>query len=349
MTSSRSRRRVGAVSTVSAVVAALLLLATACGGSSGDTDSSGKSLTKIKFALDWTPNTNHTGLYVAQQKGYFKAAGLDVEILPYNNSSPDTLVSAGSADFGISFEDSYAVSKAAGANITSVMAVMQHWGTAVAVKADSGITSPKQLDGTTYGGFGVASEKPKMKKFIQDAGGKGDFKTVVLGTSAYDALYSGKVQFTEPFITWEAIEAKLKNEPLTMFNYTDYGFPDIYGVITIGNSSFLKKNPAVAKKFVSALQKGYEYAADNPADAAQVLIKANPGAFTNTKLVTESQALYSKSYLKDASGKIGTQTLDMWTKYPTFLYDSGLLADSSGKKLTSVPDYQSWFTNQYLS
>lgn len=346
MTSSRSGRRVGVFS---AVVVAVLLFAAACGGGSGDTDAAGKSLTKIKFALDWTPNTNHTGLYVAQQEGYFKAAGLDVTILPYNNSSPDTLVSAGSADFGISFEDSYAVSKSAGANITSVLAIMQHWGTAVAVKANSGITSPKDLDGKTYGGFGIPSEGPKMKKVIQDAGGKGNFKSVVLGTSAYEALYSGKVDFTEPFITWEAIEAKLKNEPLTMFNYTDYGFPDIYGVITIGNSAWLKKNPAAAKKFVSALQKGYEYAADNPSDAAQVLIKANPGAFTNTKLVTESQALYSKSYLKDASGKVGTQNLDMWTKFPDFLYDAGLLVDSSGKKLTAKPDYSTWFTDQYLS
>lgn len=344
MNSSRFHRRGSAVS---AVVAAVLLFATACDG--GSSDSSSGSTTKITFALDWTPNTNHTGLYVAQRKGYFTDAGLDVEILPYNNSSPDTLVSSGAADFGVSFEDSFTSSKATGANITSVFAVLQHWGTGVAVKADSSIDSPKDLDGKTYGGFGVPVEGPKMKKIIQGDGGKGDFTSVVLGTAAYEALYSGKVDFTEPFIAWEAIEAKHKNEPLKIFKYTDYGFPDAYGVLTIGNSTWLTANPEAAKEFVSALQKGYQYAADSPAAAAQVLIDANPGAFNDTKLVTESQDLLSKEYLKDAAGTVGTQTTEMWTGFPTFMYEAGLLADSSGRKLTTVPDFSTWFTNKYLS
>lgn len=346
MNLSRFRRRGTAVS---AVVAAVLVFATACGGGSSDTDATADGTTKIKFALDWTPNTNHTGLYVALQKGYFKDAGLDVEVLPYNNSSPDTLVSAGSADFGISFQDSFTTSKAAGANITSVFAVLQHWGTGVAVKDDGKISSPKDLDGKTYGGFGIPVEGPKMKKVIQGAGGKGDFKSVVLGTSAYEALYAGKVDFTEPFIAWEAIEAKHKNEPLKIFKYTDYGFPDAYGVLVIGNDKWLKSNSEAAKKFVGALQKGYQFAADSPAGAAQTLIDANPGAFNDTKLVTESQDLLSAEYLKDAEGKVGTQSDQMWTDFPAFMYESGLLADSSGKKLTSPPDYQTWFTNDYLS
>ena len=92
--------------------------------------------TTVRFALDWTPNTNHTGLYVAQQQGWFTDAGLDVQILPYNSTSPDTLVSSGAADFGISFQDSFTVSKAAGADILSVLAVLQHWGTAIGMRAD---------------------------------------------------------------------------------------------------------------------------------------------------------------------------------------------------------------------
>ena len=54
------------------------------------------------FALDWTPNTNHTGIYVAQQKGWYKDEGLDVKILPYSDANtPDTLVGTGQADFGV--------------------------------------------------------------------------------------------------------------------------------------------------------------------------------------------------------------------------------------------------------
>ena len=162
-----------------------------CGGGSA-APSGGGAATTVRFALDWTPNTNHTGLYVAQQQGWFTGAGLDVQILPYNSTSPDTLVSSGAAEFGISFQDSFTVSKAAGADIISVLAVLQHWGTAIGVRADrADIRSPRDLDGKTYGGFGAAYEVPKMQAIIRAAGGKGDFKTVVLGTSAYEALYAG--------------------------------------------------------------------------------------------------------------------------------------------------------------
>ena len=347
----RSRHRLAG--SVFGAFAAVLLLATGCGGGSGGSSESGSGaqpVTKIKFALDWTPNTNHTGLYVAQQEGYFKAAGLDVTILPYNNASPDTLVSAGAADFGISFEDSFAVSKAAGANITSVLAVLQHWATAVAVKADrTDITSPKDLDGKIYGGFGAPSETPKMKKIIQDAGGKGNFTSLVLGTSAYEALYSGKVDFTEPFLAWEGIQAEIAKEPLKTFKYTDYGFPDAYSVLMIGNDKWLQANPDAAKKFVSAVQKGYQYAADNPDAAAKTLIDANPGAFTDTSLVTRSQQMLASTYLKDGAGKVGTQTQKMWTDFPSFLFSAGILVDGAGKKLTAAPDYSTWWTDKYLS
>ena len=59
--------------------------------------------TTITFALDWVPNTNHTGFYVADARGYYAEEGITLEILPYNNVSPDNLVGSGEANFGISF------------------------------------------------------------------------------------------------------------------------------------------------------------------------------------------------------------------------------------------------------
>ncbi len=338
-----------------AVLFAVLLVA-ACGSSSKSSVTTVKGasapakLTKIRFALDWTPNTNHTGLYVAEKLGYFKAAGLDVSILPYNSTSPDVLVGAGKADFGISFQDSFTFSKAAGQPLTSVMAVLQHTGTEIAVKADrTDITSPKDLDGKVYGGFGGPGEEPVMKKIIQNAGGKGDFKNVILSTAAYQALYDKKVDFTIPFIAWEAIQAKLLKQPLKTFQYTSYGFPDSYAVIVIGNNPWLKEHSAEAAKFVQALQKGYAYGADHPQEAAKVLIDMNKGVFTNTELVYQSQDMLAKQFLKDSAGKVGPQTLPEWTKFSNFLYTAGVLKDSSGKALKSAPDYSTFFTNKYLS
>ena len=337
------------------IIAWVALLALAgCAGTEGGGGGPGAGTAtgaqKIRIALDWTPNTNHTGLYVAQQEGYFRAAGLDVEFLPYNNASPDTLVSSGAAEFGISFQDSFTVSKAAGAEITSVMAVLQHWATQIAVRADrTDINSPKDLDGKIYGGFGAAYEEPKMRAVIRDAGGAGNFTTVVLGTAAYEALYAGQVDFTEPFVAWEGVEAELRGQPLKTFNYTDYGFPDAYSVLLIGNSPWLTQHPDLAAAFVQAAQRGYQLAADDPDRAGQLLMDANPGVFTEPELVQRSQRLLSERYLRDESGRVGPQTLDKWSGYSGFAFDSGALTGPDGAPLTARPDFATWFTNDYLA
>jgi ABC-type nitrate/sulfonate/bicarbonate transport system substrate-binding protein len=331
------------------VLAAVALLLTACGGGAA-TDPGAAPLTTVKVALDWTPNTNHTGLYVAQQEGWFKAAGLDVQFLPYNNTAPETLVSSGAADVGISFQDSFTYAKAAGADITSVMAIMQHWGSEIAVKADrTDITSPKDLDGKTYGGFGAPSEQPKMAAIIKAAGGKGDFTTVTLGTSAYEALYAGQVDFTEPFMAWEGIEAQMRNEPLKTFKYTDFGFPDAYGVLLMANSPWLTAHPTVAAQFVQAAQRGYQLGADDPAKAAADLIAANPGTFDQPELVNRSQQMLASTYLKDADGVVGTQTLERWAGYSGWVYGTGSLVGADGKPLPTKPDFSTWFTDDYLA
>ena len=337
------------------IIALVALLALAgCAGTEGGGGGPGAGTAagaqKIRIALDWTPNTNHTGLYVAQQAGYFRAAGLDVEFLPYNNASPDTLVSSGAAEFGISFQDSFTVSKAAGAEITSVMAVLQHWATQIAVRADrTDINSPKDLDGKIYGGFGAAYEEPKMRAVIRDAGGAGNFTTVVLGTAAYEALYAGQVDFTEPFVSWEGVEAELRGQPLKTFNYTDYGFPDAYSVLLIGNSPWLTQHPDLAAAFVQAAQRGYQLAADDPDRAGQLLMDANPGVFTEPELVQRSQRLLSERYLRDESGRVGPQTLEKWSGYSGFAFDSGALTGPDGAPLTARPDFATWFTNDYLA
>ena len=230
------------------------------------------------------------------------------------------------------------------------MAIVQHWTSQIAVRADrADISSPRDLDGKTYGGFGAAYEVPKMQAVIRDAGGTGQFQNVVLGTAAYEALYAGQVDFTEPFVTWEGIEAQLRGQPLKTFDYTDYGFPDAYNVLLIGNGTWLQANPDQARAFVQAVQRGYRLAADDPATGAELLEKANPGAFTEPELVSRSQQMFSERYLRDESGAVGPQTLEKWNGFSGFLYETGTLVGPDGKPLTARPDFATWFTNDYLA
>lgn len=110
----------------------------------------------VKVALDWTPNTNHIGLYVAQAKGYFKDSGLDVTILPYTDAAAGTLVSNQVADFGIDDIGAYS-QRAAGADVKAVYAIVQaETGRLIGSAYRTDIKSPKDLDGLTYSGFGSA-------------------------------------------------------------------------------------------------------------------------------------------------------------------------------------------------
>ncbi|MCQ4122005.1 ABC transporter substrate-binding protein [Rhodococcus sp. FXJ9.536] len=335
-----ARTKRAATAAIVLVSALSVLSGCANNGSSDDT---------IRFALDWTPNTNHTGLSVALEQGYFADAGLDVEVLPYNDTSPDTLVDAGNAEFGVSFQSSATFSKAAGAQTKSVLAPLQHWATGIAVKADrADITRPRDLDGKIYAGFADPDGEATLKQIIRNDGGKGEFTTVTLGTSAYEAVYSGTADFTVSFFAWEGIEAEHQGTPMRYFHYTDFGFPDAYALVIEGNEGWMADHPEEARKFVQALQRGYQFAAEQPDQAAQMLIDANPGAFPDESLVRESQQMLSSQYMVDAAGTVGTQTTEKWAGYSGFLFEHGLLTGPDGAPLTAEPDWSTYFTNEYL-
>jgi ABC-type nitrate/sulfonate/bicarbonate transport system substrate-binding protein len=322
----------------------------ACSSSSAASPSAGGTgLTPVTLALDWTPNTNHTGIFAAGQLGYFKAEGIDLKIIPYGATAPETLVSTHKADFGISYQDGLTEAAATGGDIVSVYAVTQKTDVVIGVRADSGITSPKQLDGKTYAGYGSPLETPMLTYVIKQAGGTGTFKNVTLNTDAYQALYAGQADFALPEPTWEVIQAKLVGKPLRTFELSNYGFPAIYSVLIASSHQYLNAHADLARKFLAAVQKGYEYAAAHPADAANLLIQANRSVLAPQKeLVDQSAALEAAAYYKDANGKIGIQSADRWRALTDFLYRNGILTDAAGKALTREPDPSTLYTNAYL-
>jgi len=345
---------------------AMALLVVACGGGQSPTPSSSPIPSSagstsapsstppepatVRLALDWTPNTNHTGFFVARANGWYDDAAIDLQVLPYASATPETLLAAHQAECGISFQDALTFAAAAGAPIVSVMAILQHTAQEIAVLASSDITRPKDLDGRTYAGFGYPNEEPTLKSVIKADGGTGTFKTVTLETAAYDALYAKRADFVITFAAWEGIEAKERGIELRTFKFGDYGFPDFYQVVLACDSRWLASHPDLARAFVGATVRGFELAADDPENAAALLVSQNPGVFDgNPALPLASQKfLASGGYLRDESGAVGRQTLDKWQGYSGFLFDQGLLAGPDGKPLAKAPDYQALFTNAFL-
>ncbi|NSX55783.1 ABC transporter substrate-binding protein [Parasulfitobacter algicola] len=305
---------------------------------------------RLSVALDWTPNTNHVGLYVAQSKGWYEQAGLSVDILPYTDTSSGTLVASGVAEFGILSAVGFHSQRAAGADMTAVMAIVQHeTGRLVFNGTRDDIQRPADLDGMIYAGFGSDWETALISHIIQTDGGKGIFETITLGTSAYEALANGSVDFTLEVSTWEGVNSVLLDRPQRAFRYADYGVPDQHTTFLGGNNSWIAANPDVTRAFVQATQRGYAFAADNPKAAADILISETGGMLSNPALVHASmQALVDGGYLQDQNEAVGMIDEKMFNDIVAFLFTSGILRGEDGRPLSQSPDAATWFTNEFL-
>ncbi|ESY86289.1 myristoyl transferase [Mesorhizobium sp. LNHC220B00] len=304
----------------------------------------------VTVALDWTVNTNHIGLFVARDKGFYREAGLEVDILPYSNTGAGALVANHVADFGINGTISLFTQKTAGADLQGVYAVVQsETGRLVFNAVRSEIKSPKDLDGLTYGGFGSAWETALISTIIRHDGGKGDFETVTLGTSAYEALANGSVDFTLEVSTWEGVEAELRGVKQRSFVYADHGVPDEHTTLISSSEAYLQANPELASSFIKATRRGYQFAVDHPGEAATLLIAANKDALSNPALIHASlKALIEGYYLRGQSGAIGTLDTAKMEAIGNYLFAAGILRDADGKVLPQISDFTGYFSNTFL-
>lgn len=337
---------------VGALAALLALVVSACGTTAsgqGNTPYKGP-VADVSLALDWTPNTNHTGIYVALEKGWYKDQGINLTLLPYSASvAPEQLVGTGKADFGISFTEGVTSSRAAGVPLVSVAAVIQHNTSALVTLKSSGLDSVSSLAGKRYAGFGAPYEQPLIAQVLKCGHAPStNFQNVTTQLDPIEALKSKQFDFAWIYMGWEGVQAQREGLQLNVFPITSYCIPDYYTPVIVTSEAFTKAHPDVARRFLAATAQGYAYAVAHPKDAADLLIKGAPaGTFDDTSLVYASQNYLSPLYAKGTKCW-GQQTLKAWTDYPRFMYQTGSLTDASGKSLTQLPDYAAAFTNAFL-
>ena len=295
------------------ILCLILVFVVSCGKS--------KSNQKIKIVLDWVPNTNHTGLYVAKDLGYFKEEGLDVEIVQPPEGSTTALIGAGGAEFGISFQDTLAKSFAREnpVPVTAVAAILQHNTSGIISLKEKGIDSPKKLEGKKYATWEDNIEQAILKKLVTDD--KGDFSKVKLIPYTITDVVTGlktDVDAVWVYYAWDGIATERAGLQTNFLKIRDYGEElDYYSPVIIANNDFLKKNPEIAKKVLKAIKKGYEYAIKNPEESAKILVKNSPELDIN--LVTASQKWISKEYQSDAK-EWGIIDGNRWNRFYEWLY-----------------------------
>lgn len=271
---------------------------TGCGNNSKSGNSDKKKLTLV---LDWTPNTNHTGLYVAIEKGYYADAEIELEIVQPPEDGAEVLVASGKANFGISFQDTMvgAVSGKDPLPIKAVAAIVQHNTSGIMSRKGDGIISPKGLEGKNYATWDLPIEKAILKNVMEKDGG--DFSKVKLipstVTDEVSALSSHQVDALWVYYGWACIAAKEKGFDFDYFAFKDINPTfDYYTPVIITNENMIKKDSDTVKKFLEATTKGYEFATSNPEESAKILLKYAPEI--DEKLAMASQEYLSQCYME---------------------------------------------------
>ncbi len=308
----------------------------ACGGNDE------KNTEKITFVLDWTPNTNHTGIYVAEKLGFFAQEGLRVEIAQPPEDSSVALVASGKADISISFQDSLAAAFAGDEPlpVTAIGAVIQHNTSGIISRKGEGMDKPSGMAGHSYATWNGAIELATLKAVVEADGGNFDDVRLIPSTvtDEVSALKSDSVDSLWIFYGWAGVKTELEQLPSDYFAFKDIDpVFDYYTPVIIAGNSFLEKRPEAAKAFMRAVSKGYEYCIENPDSAADILCEAAPEL--DKELVTASQKYLADEYKAEAKlwGYIDSAR---WNAFYEWVNKEGL---TEGK----VP-LNYGFTNDYL-
>jgi len=325
-----------------AVTLTAALIVSGCGGSvapSATGSPQGNGLQDVKVMLEWSPNTNHTGLYAAEALGYYEEEGLDVEIMMPSSAGVNQVVASGEVDFGISVQEEVTLARTQGIPVVSLATIIQHNTSGFAAPKALGIKTPKDFEGKTYGGWGSPTEQAIIQAVMSEAGA--DFSKlniVSIGENDFFTAQKNGIDLQWVFYAWTGIEAELRGEPVDMVYLKDYSEKlDYYTPIIVTNEDHIANQSELVKKFMRATSRGYTYAIEHPAEAAELLIGAVPEI--NAELVRASQEWLSPKYAEDAP-RWGEQKLEVWQNYADFMVEHSLLEGEF--------DASQAFTNEFL-
>ena len=301
-----------------------------------------KADNKVVFVLDWTPNTNHTGAFVAQAKGYFAEEGLSVDIIQPSEDGSAMMVAGGRAQFGVGFQDTIAPALINDEPIpvTAVAALIQHNTSGIISLKKAGIDTPKKLEDKIYATWDSPVEHATIQKIMEQDGG--DFsKLKLIPSTVYDVVtaLNTEIDCVWIYYAWDGVKLELSGYDT---NYLDFRMIDdtfdYYTPILVANNDFLKNSPETAKKFLRAMRRGYEFAVENPEEAADILCKAAPEL--DKELVLASQKWISKQYKAEVE-QWGYINPERWNRFYNWLNTLGLFEKKIPENLG--------FTNDYLN
>lgn len=286
---------------------------------------------RVRISLDWTPNANHSGFIAALHHGWYKEAGIDVEIQhPGNDNytqSPAKKVELGLVDLALCPMESLLSyrTKEKAFPLKAIAAVLQNDLSSIAVLQDSGIERPAQLDGKTYASYKARYEDAIVASLVRNDGGKGDLVLQYperLGI--WNILLENKADSTWIFDNWEGVQAKLGGVALRHFKMADYGIPYGYSPVLVGNEAYIAEQSETLRAFLAATTKGFAWAASNSEKMADLLLDWVPEADKDKAMLVAAQDATSAHYISSKTGSWGHMDEQKVEAYLKWLLEKGL-------------------------
>ena len=284
--------------------------------------------TKLTLALDWYPNANHAGLYLAQDRGYFDEGGLAVEIYtPADPAAALQTVGAGRDPFGISYHSEILFAREQEVPVVSVAALVQHPLNCLMMLADSGIERPADLAGKAVGSAGLPSDDAYLQTMLEfDGVSMDDVEVVNVGFDLLPALLAERVDAViGTYWTHETILAEQEGYPVTYLRVEEWGVPDYYELILAAGESTVADQGEAISAFLGAMQRGYLDAAADPDAALEVLLAVSPDLDGDVE--RQGLDLLIPLWTDDGAVSVGTQTAERWDAFGGWMKDTGLLGE----------------------
>ncbi|NLJ72772.1 MAG: ABC transporter substrate-binding protein [Syntrophomonadaceae bacterium] len=297
------------------------------------------NLDEVTLVLDWYPNTNHTGFYVAEERGYYAEEGLIINIIQPSDGGTAQLIAAEQGDFGISYQEEVTLARAKEIPVVAIATIIQHNTAGYASPLEKNITSPKDFINKTYGGAGTPSETALLKVVMdnhqQDSG---SITQLNIGSADFFTSIKKDIDFSLIYYGWTGIEAEVRSIPINFIPLKDEDERlDFYTPLIIANENKIQNEAALIARFLRATSKGYEYAINNPKEAANILIKAVPEL--NPDLVIASQKYLANEYKSEAA-RWGEMEVNTWESFTNFMLEH--------KLINNRIDSMAAFTNEFL-
>ena len=303
-----------------------LLIGGALLGITGCARENEGDLMKVRLMLDWVPNVNHVGIFVADELGYFADAGLDVEILIPGEVYPAAAVLAGEVEFGIDYQEYLTLLSEQEQGLVSIAAILQSNTSGFAVRADSRAQSIADLDGLRYGTFQTPFEEPTLRSLLRCAGiEEPTVEFVPAGTDLLTLLESNLADLVWIFYGTQGFQAERLGIDITYFPLNEHFdcIPDYYTPLLITSHAYTDARPDVVRAFVSAITRAHYTVIDNPTESAAQLVAVAP---EYTVEEVENSIRWLTDYMLTDDGQWGLQDEKRWVEYAQWMHDEGVLA-----------------------